>query len=62
MNVVTGDYLVEFIDHKGAVVSSVPTATLTDAQARAKDTAPLLKACAWRILRCVGQSTDKWAW
>lgn len=64
MNVPTGDYLVQFFDYQGALLPNacVLVATLTEAQARAADTAPLVKAYGWRILRCVGQSTDKGAW
>ena len=62
MIIPTGDYIIEFIDHRGVEMGqpfNVMAATLTEAQTKAKGYLSILKAANYRILRVVEQSTDK---
>jgi hypothetical protein len=60
MNIPTGDYLIEFLDHLGAVIpgSQATCAQYTEAEHRAKTTAAQLGNVRWRIMKCMANSTD----
>lgn len=60
VNLPTGDYWIEFIDHQGEQIPRAVAATATLRQAREIAAAYSLNgnAARWRILRVVAQSTD----
>ena len=64
MDVPYGDYVVLFLDAGGGVMegATVVVPTITAAVERVKDTAPVVGAAGWLVLRCVARSDDKERW